>query len=135
MKAWWLTIASVATALMFACEAGATEDAAAFKALAKKKGCFNCHRMDKPVLGPSLKDIGRKYSKDASAPGNLFGIIRTGMAAVPPLIMKLAMPVPSPQSSGETTSHSTSLAKDASQVAGYPASGRGGERIAARVSR
>lgn len=34
--------------------------------------------MDKPVLGQSLKDIGRKHSKDASAPGNLFGVIRNG---------------------------------------------------------
>jgi len=34
----------------------------------------------------------------------------------------------SPQSSGETTSHSTKLANNASQVAGYPAGGRGGKR-------
>ena len=40
---------------------------------------------------------------------------------------------PSPQSSDGTTSHSARLAKDASQVAGYPASGRGGERIATRI--
>ncbi|MDP1997773.1 MAG: hypothetical protein Q8J90_11300, partial [Gallionella sp.] len=36
--------------------------------------------------------------------------------------------IPSSQSSDGTTSHSTSLAKDASQVAGYPASGRGSEQ-------
>ena len=35
---------------------------------------------------------------------------------------------PSPQSSDETTSHSTRQPKDGNQVAGYPASGRGGER-------
>ncbi len=35
---------------------------------------------------------------------------------------------PSPQSSDGTTSHSTKLAHNASQVAGYPASERGGER-------
>ena len=78
MKARWLNNTIMATALMFACQAGATEDAAAFKALAKKKGCFNCHRMDKPVLGPSLQAIGRKYGKDAGAPDRLFGIIRHG---------------------------------------------------------
>lgn len=78
MKARWINAAVVATALMFACQAGATEDAAAFKTLAKKKGCFNCHRTDKPVLGPSLQAIGRKYGKDASAPGRLFGVIRNG---------------------------------------------------------
>ena len=35
---------------------------------------------------------------------------------------------PSPQSSDGTTSHSTKPAQNAGQVAGYPASGRGGER-------
>jgi len=37
-------------------------------------------------------------------------------------------PLPSPQSSGGTSSHSTRPPKDGDQVAGYPASGRGGER-------
>ena len=78
MKIRRLNITAAITALMFACQAGATEDAAAFKALAKKKGCFNCHRMDKPVLGPSLEDIGRKYGKDAGAPDRLFKVIRNG---------------------------------------------------------
>ncbi len=41
---------------------------------------------------------------------------------------KAAGPLPSPQSSDGTTSHSTSPSKDNGQVAGYPASGRGGER-------
>ncbi|MCR4297287.1 MAG: UvrD-helicase domain-containing protein [Gallionella sp.] len=36
--------------------------------------------------------------------------------------------MPSPQSSGETTSHSTRPPNNGGQVAGYPASGRGGER-------
>jgi aminoglycoside/choline kinase family phosphotransferase len=38
------------------------------------------------------------------------------------------LPMPSPQSSGGTTSHSTRPPKDGDQVAGYPASGRGGKR-------
>lgn len=78
MKARWFGSAVIVSALMFSCQAGATEEAAAFSTLAKKKGCFNCHRMDKPVLGPSLKDIGRKYAKDAGAPERLFGVIRSG---------------------------------------------------------
>ena len=45
-----------------------------------------------------------------------------------PLPNPLLVKNPSPQSSGGTTSHSTKLANNASQVAGYPASGRGGER-------
>jgi len=45
-----------------------------------------------------------------------------------PLPNPLPVESPSPQSSGGTTSHSTKPAKNASLVAGYPASGRGGER-------
>ena len=78
MKSRWLNSTIAATALMLACQAGATEDAAAFKTLAKKKGCFNCHHIDKSVLGPSLKDMGRKYGKDAGAHDRLFGVIRNG---------------------------------------------------------
>ncbi len=37
-------------------------------------------------------------------------------------------PIPSPQSSDGTTSHSASPSKNGGQAAGYPASGRGGER-------
>jgi len=55
------------------------------------------------------------------------------MANMPPLIMKPAMHFPSPRPSNRTTSHSTRLSKDDSQVAGYPASGRGGQGLAARV--
>ena len=43
MKVKWVGIAVAATVLMFSGQAGAAVDAAAFKALAKKKGCFNCH--------------------------------------------------------------------------------------------
>lgn len=78
MKTRWISHAAVAAVLMFACQAGAAGDAAAFKALAKKKGCFNCHRVDKPVLGPSLRAVGRRYDGDAGAPDRLFGVIRNG---------------------------------------------------------
>ncbi len=76
MKAQWAGIAAIA--LMFAGQAEAAVDAAAFKALARKKGCFNCHGMDRPILGPSLRDIGRKYANDAAAPKRLAGIIKNG---------------------------------------------------------
>lgn len=78
MKAQWAGIAAVATVLMLAGQANAGVDEAAFKALAKKKGCFNCHGMDRPILGPSLRDIGRKYSGDTGAQGRLAGVIKNG---------------------------------------------------------
>lgn len=76
MKAQWAGIAAIA--LMFAGQADAAVDAAAFKALARKKGCFNCHGMDRPILGPSLRDIGRKYGDKAGAQERLAGIIKNG---------------------------------------------------------
>ena len=79
MKAQWAGIAAVATALIFAGQAeAAAPDAVAFKALAKKKGCFNCHGMDRPILGPSLREIGRKYGGTADAQDRLAGTIRNG---------------------------------------------------------
>ncbi|HYR05303.1 MAG TPA: c-type cytochrome [Gallionella sp.] len=78
MKVYQTGIAAVAAMLMLAGQAGAAVDATAFRALAKKKGCFNCHGMDRPILGPSLKDIGRKYGGDAGAQERLAGIIKNG---------------------------------------------------------
>lgn len=75
MKVRWAVIAAVAS--MFAGQADAADDAV-FKALAKKKGCFNCHGMDKPILGPSLREVGRKYGGDAGARGRLAGVIKNG---------------------------------------------------------
>lgn len=77
MKSQWAVIVAVAAALMLAGQAEAADEAA-FKALAKKKGCFNCHGMDKPILGPSLRDIGRKYSGDQGAQRRMAGIIKNG---------------------------------------------------------
>lgn len=37
--------------------------------LAQKKACMNCHGLDKPILGPSYKEVAAKYKgkKDAEA--------------------------------------------------------------------
>ncbi len=77
MKVQWMGIAAAAAVLMFAGQVQAADEAA-FKALAKKKGCFNCHGMDRPILGPSLRDIGRKYAGDAGAQKRLAGVIKNG---------------------------------------------------------
>lgn len=78
MKAGWVCSVAAAIALIMAGQAGAAVDEEAFKALARKKGCFNCHKIDRPVLGPSLRDIGMKYRGDAGAQRRLAGIIRNG---------------------------------------------------------
>lgn len=39
--------------------------------LAKAKNCMTCHTVDKKVVGPSFKDVAKKYAGDASAEGKL----------------------------------------------------------------
>jgi len=77
MKIEWAAVAALTAMLAFSGQAGAVDEAA-FKALAKKKGCFNCHRVDKPVLGPSLRAIAMKYRGDAGAQERLAGIVKHG---------------------------------------------------------
>ena len=43
--------------------------ASANEALAKEKGCLNCHAADAKKVGPSLKDVNAKYKGDAAAIG------------------------------------------------------------------
>ena len=78
MKSQWVGIAAVAAALMFAGQANAAVDAAAFKALAKKKSCFNCHSIDRSLFGPSLREVSRKYRGNAGAQARLAGVIKNG---------------------------------------------------------
>lgn len=43
--------------------------AQADEALAKAKNCLACHQVDKKIVGPSYKDVAKKYAgqKDAEA--------------------------------------------------------------------
>ena len=36
-------------------------------ALAQSKNCMACHAMDKRLVGPSYKDVARKYAPDGGA--------------------------------------------------------------------
>lgn len=40
----------------------ATGAVQADEALAKKKNCMSCHQIDKKVVGPSYKDVAKKYT-------------------------------------------------------------------------
>ena len=37
------------------------------EALAKSKNCLSCHAVDKKVVGPSYKDVAKKYAGDKAA--------------------------------------------------------------------
>ena len=74
MKA--LVAAAVAAGLLSASPAFATE------ALAKAKNCMACHAVDKKLVGPSYKDVAKKYAGDAKAVDALAAKIIKGGSGV-----------------------------------------------------
>ncbi len=53
-------------------------NALADEALLKKNGCFGCHKVDKKLVGPALKDIAAKYKNAPGAVAMLAKKVRTG---------------------------------------------------------
>ena len=69
-------IALLATAaLAISGQAAAAADG---EAIAKAKGCFSCHALDKKLVGPAYKDVAAKYKGDAKAPAALAAKIKAG---------------------------------------------------------
>jgi cytochrome c len=64
-----LSAGLVFAALAVAAPNAGAADAAQAEALAKKYNCLQCHSADKKILGPSYKDVAKKYkgNKDARA--------------------------------------------------------------------
>ena len=56
--------------------------ATADEALAKKSGCFACHSVEKPVVGPAYKDVAAKYKGDAAAVDKLTKKVLEGGSGV-----------------------------------------------------
>ncbi len=71
-----LLFASTAPAAAFAA------DAAAIKDILQKNNCLACHAVDSPVVGPSYRDVAKKYKRDAGAPDKLFAKVRNGGTGV-----------------------------------------------------
>ncbi len=53
--------------LIMAATATLAAPAMANEALAKSKNCMACHAVDKKLVGPSYKDVAKKYASDAKA--------------------------------------------------------------------
>ncbi len=53
--------------LIMATLAAVAAPAIADEALAKSKNCMACHAVDKKLVGPSYKDVAKKYAGDAKA--------------------------------------------------------------------
>jgi cytochrome c len=56
--------------------------ALADEALAKSKNCMACHAVDKKLVGPSYKDVAKKYGGDAKAVDALAAKIVKGGSGV-----------------------------------------------------
>ena len=66
----------------------------AAEALAKKSNCLMCHGVDTAILGPSYKDVAKKYKDDKTAEALLISKVKAGSAGV---WGKMPMPANSPQ--------------------------------------
>jgi len=70
------------SAAIFMTAATAAEiDADAAKKLAKRSGCFSCHAVDKPKIGPAYKKVAIKYKGKADGEEILIKFITTGPKA------------------------------------------------------
>jgi cytochrome c len=72
------------TTLMFAASVMmlASGSAMANADLAKSKNCMSCHSVDAKILGPSFKDIAKKYAGDKTAEGKLATKVMKGGSGV-----------------------------------------------------
>ena len=75
------TAALVATAPAAAAPAKPAADAAATAlALTRKHGCVACHGVENKILGPSFRDVAKKYAGKADAAAGLATKIKAGSA-------------------------------------------------------
>ena len=50
--------------------------------IAKKNNCLACHTLDKRVIGPSIRDMAKKYKGDPGAVSRLVDRVRRGSVGV-----------------------------------------------------
>ena len=67
-----IAIAAAAAALLISGAAQASPE------LAEKAGCNKCHAADTKKMGPSYKDIAKKYKGNAKAEADLVNKLKTG---------------------------------------------------------
>jgi cytochrome c len=68
--------------LIMAAVAAVSAPAMADEALAKAKNCMACHAVDKKLVGPSYKDVAKKYAGDAKAADMLAAKVVKGGSGV-----------------------------------------------------
>ncbi|MFA7665059.1 MAG: c-type cytochrome [Burkholderiaceae bacterium] len=95
------TIQTLALAAALACVSGA---AMADAGLAKSKNCMTCHAEAKKMIGPSYKDVAKKYGNDANAVAYLSEKIMKGSTRV-------WGPIPMPANPSVSAAEAETLAK------------------------
>jgi len=78
----FLIAAIAAAGVLAGANAGAAVDAAKAKQLATKYNCLACHAEDKKLVGPSYKDVAKKYAGNAGAVDMLVKKIKAGGSGV-----------------------------------------------------
>jgi cytochrome c len=81
MKTTLLVCASTWALVSAAATSAAVNDAKGTQ-LANKYNCQACHAVDKKLVGPSFKDVAKKYAGDKSAPEKLELKIKNGGSGV-----------------------------------------------------
>jgi cytochrome c len=79
---------AITASIFFSVSAFAADDG---EVLFKNGGCGSCHSLDKPGIGPSLKDIAAKYTSDKKAQAMLEKKVRVGGSGSFP---NMPMPMP-----------------------------------------
>ena len=67
----------LSAALVAGLPAWAADETAALD-IAKKNGCLACHGMETKMVGPSWRDVGKKYAGDAEAEDRLVVKVKKG---------------------------------------------------------
>ncbi len=90
---------SIAAAMMASAGAAFADDA-----LLKKGNCLSCHAADKKLVGPSYKEVAKKYAGDAGAADKLAKKIKAGGSGV-------WGPIPMPAAAMLSDAEAATLAK------------------------
>ncbi|MBA3033419.1 MAG: c-type cytochrome [Gammaproteobacteria bacterium] len=72
------TLIFLPAALLLATGFAQAADEAAALALAKKNGCLACHDLNKKLVGPAWKEVGKKYAGVAGAEEKLLLSVKKG---------------------------------------------------------
>jgi cytochrome c len=77
-----ILIAIAALACISAGSAAHAVDAAKAKQLAQKFNCLACHAEDKKLVGPSYKEVAKKYKGDSGAEAKMIAKVKNGGGGV-----------------------------------------------------